>query len=85
MDKDILVKDVERGRRAEHAYENYLAEHLNTVRAQLFNAFCGQDLPPEELIKLKGLASAINGLESSIFTDIDNAKLASKQLSELNN
>ena len=85
MEKDDLIKEVERGRRANDAYENHLKDHINAVRSQLFTAFCGPDVPSEDLVKIKGLASAINGLEMTIFADIENAKLAAKQLNDLNN
>lgn len=85
MDPKQLQDDLDRGRRAQNAYDSYLKDHFMVIRTQLFNAFCNPEASLDELSNLKGLSMAIAGLETSIFADIENAKVAAKHLNELNN
>lgn len=79
-----LQDEIARGGRAQQAYDLYLKDHFETVRKQLFDSFCRPDVDDENTLNIKKLALAINGLENSIMSDIDNAKVALKQLEEVN-
>lgn len=79
-----LQDEISLGGRAQNAYDIYVKQHIEKVRTQLYESFCSADLSDEEVLQLKRLASAINGLETSILSDIEGAKIATIQLNKLN-
>lgn len=82
--EDKLRKAIDRGNRAERAYDLYIKEHIEETRKRLFNTFCSGQLSDSELMVLRDFATCITGLEAAVMADIDGAKIASKQLSDLN-
>ena len=73
------------GRRAEQAYNLYVKAHIDRTVLNVYTEIenCSvSDL--ETLQKLKGLLTAIRGLESSILSDIDTGKMAAIALEKQN-
>ena len=73
------------GRRAEQAYNLYVKAHIDRTVLNVYTEIenCSvSDL--DTLQKLKGLLTAIRGLESSILSDIDTGKMAAIALEKQN-
>lgn len=79
-----LQDEISLGGRAQNAYDLYVKQHIEKIRTQIFESFSSADISDEEVLKLKRLAMAINGLETSILSDIEGAKIATIQLNKLN-
>lgn len=84
--KDELIQlhtEVQLGHKAEQAYNVYVKAHIEKVVVNIYTQIENCSVSDTEtLVKLKGLLSAIRGLESSISNDIDTGRLAEKQLRE---
>ena len=79
-----LHAEVRKGEKAWTAYDSYVRAHIEAVRQQISKAFfdCQGDLAT--LGELKSLADAIQGLETSILSDIETGTMARKQLEKEN-
>lgn len=84
MEKEVNLHDeVARGKRASDAYNSYVKEHLDKTQERLFEAFVHLHPQDDAAIKhVKYLASAVEGLRSTILQDIETGTLARKQLEE---
>jgi hypothetical protein len=81
----VLEAELALGRRAEQAYNLYVRAHIERTVLNVYSEIenCSvADL--ETLQKLKGLLTAIRGLESSILSDIDTGKMAAIALEKEN-
>ena len=79
--KAILGNEIATGRRAEQAYNLYVAQHISSTVENIYSTIEALSVTQkDELIELKGLLTAVRGLETSITRDIETGKLAALQL-----
>lgn len=83
--KELLQREVERGKRASKAHSLYLKEFIEAKRGQLHLAF--RECPVESaetLMEIKRLDLALASLEADILTAIESGRMASIQLGDDN-
>lgn len=76
-----LNNEVRIGRLAQQAYDLYVKQHIDIAVANVYTGIENCSIVDKEaLIELKGLLTAVRGLEVSILNDIETGKLAALQL-----
>lgn len=80
-----LSDEVRLGRQAQQAYDVYVKRHIDSTVQNIYEGIEVLSVTQkEELIELKGLLTAIRGLEMSVLRDIETGKLAAIQLENTN-
>jgi len=74
--------EVEFGRKAQVAYDTYIKDFLEVKNNQLRGEFINCEPNPDELMFLKNLQMALMELQTSVESDIDTGKMASRMLAE---
>lgn len=76
-----LSEELRLGRLAQQAYDCYVKQHIANIVDNIYTSFESLSITQkEELAELKGLLTAVRGLEMSITRDIETGKLAAMQL-----
>lgn len=85
FEKPVLEAELSLGRHAEQAYNLYVKAHIERTVINVYKEIENCSVADiETLQKLKGLLTAIRGLESSILSDIDTGKMAAIALEKEN-
>lgn len=84
LDDSIVAKldiEIQNAKKAKHAYDSFIKPYIDAKTEQLFEAFKGLKLSnTEELMEVKRMLAAIEGLDNEIKSVITTGTFASRQL-----
>ena len=80
-----LNSEIQQARRAKHAYDSYIKEHVDSVISNIYESIEACSISDTDtLVNLKGLLTAIRSLERSVLNDIDTGRMAEAILEKNN-
>lgn len=86
MNEDKLRDEIDKGNKASHAMNNFIAPYLATKRITLYENFCNASLDNSEvLFEIKRMNSLLDDIEDEIISVINTGKMATKELAKIEN
>lgn len=78
---DRLRDEVDKGNKAAHAMNNFIAPYIASKRITLYENFCIASISdPEVLLEIKRMHSILDDIEDEINSVINTGKMATKSL-----